>query len=366
MRILFSACPMYGHINTVLPLALAAREAGHQVAVATGSDLVPHVERRGLVAWSAGPTHREAGGGPSTDWLEYFAASAEKRAVDLVPRAAQWRPDIVVSEETELAGPVAAAVAGARHVVHGLGIMPPLRIWDAFAVAIQQLYGQWQVSLNAEVVRGATYVEICPPALRPVGERIWRYALPSRPAVGGAVAGEELPEALDTLPYSDTVHLTLGTVFHHNRDVLEIALAGLRALPVNVVVAAGPGVDPGEFGPQPAHVLIVSYVPHSLLLPRCRVVVSHGGAGVMFGALAHGTPQLIIPQGAEQFLNAEACEGAGAALSLPPDGATAEAVATAVRRLLDDASFTAAAEAVRVEIEAMPDAGTVLAAITEA
>ena len=168
------------------------------------------------------------------------------------------------------------------------------------------------------------------------------------------------------MPFADTVHLTLGTVFHGNRDVLEAALAGLHDLPVNVVVAAGPGGDPARFGPQPANVLIASYLPHALLLPRCRVVVSQGGAGVMFGALSHGAPQLIIPQGAEQFLNAEACQRAGAALVLRPEEVSATTVATAVSRLLDEASFTAAAGAVRTEIEAMPHADTVLSTLTGA
>jgi UDP:flavonoid glycosyltransferase YjiC (YdhE family) len=109
-------------------------------------------------------------------------------------------------------------------------------------------------------------------------------------------------------------------------------------------------------GPQPAHVVILPYVPHALLLPRCRLVVSQGGAGVMFGALASGLPQLVIPQGAEQFLNAEAAQAAGVALTLPPDEVTPAAVRAAVVRLLDDPAVTAAAMAVRAEIGRMPTA----------
>jgi hypothetical protein len=69
--------------------------------------------------------------------------------------------------------------------------------------------------------------------------------------------------------------------------VLETAIAGLRELPLNLVVTSGPGTDPARFGAQPSH---------TLLLPQCRLVVSHGGAGIMFSALAHGLPQLILPQ----------------------------------------------------------------------
>ena len=62
--------------------------------------------------------------------------------------------------------------------------------------------------------------------------------------------------------------------------------AGLRELPISIVVTTGPGTDPDVLGPQPDNVLVVPYVSHALLLPRCDLVVSQVGAGVMLGALA--------------------------------------------------------------------------------
>ena len=364
MRILFTACPMYGHVNTLLPLARAAQRAGHQVVVATGSDLTPHIQRAGLEAWPVGPTHRDAGGGADADWMAYFADSARTRAIDLMPRAIAWQPDLVIAEETELAGPVAAAVAGARHVVHGLGIMPPMPIWTAFSASIQGLYDRWSVTQDAHAIRTRPYLEICPPGLRGGGERIWSDARAIRPSFGEALDGATLPAEITGLPYADTVHLTLGTVFHGNRPVLETALAGLRHLPINVVVAAGPGIEPREFGPQPANVHISGYLPHALLLPTCRAVVSQGGAGVLFGSLAHGLPHLVLPQGAEQFMNAEAAAATGAALVLAPDEVNTGAVTATVTRLLREPSFSRAAEAIRDQIATMPDADAVLEALT--
>lgn len=366
LRVLFTANPMFGHVNTLLPLAAAAQRAGHDVAVATGPDLVEHVQRRGLAAWPVGPSHAEAGGSSSTtDWIGYFIAAAEKRAVDLVSRSADWRPDLVVHEETELAGPVAAAVAGARHVVHGLGLMAPVRIWDALAPTIDRLGSRWAVPDLAAAVRDAVYLDVCPPALQPGGERIWERTRPIRPVAGSPSTGERLPRLLAALPHARTVHLTLGTVFHATAGVLDTAIAGLRELPVNVVVAAGPGIDPARFGRQPAHVLIEPYLPHTLLLPQCSLVVSQGGAGIMFGALTHGLPQLVLPQGAEQFINAEACTRAGAALTLLPGEVSAATVAATANRLLAEPPFTAAAHGVALEIAFMPGADEVFAALTE-
>jgi len=362
VRILVSCYPMAGHVNTVLPVALAAQRAGHEVVVATGPDLVPHVERHGLRAWAVGPTFAEAGGVP--DAPGFFAAAAGKRAVDLVPLALGWRPDVVVHEELEFAGAVAAARTGARHVVHGLGLMPPAPLWQAVRPGIAGLGRRWDVPHLDAAVAAATFLEICPPSLRPPGERVWPDTLAVRPVAGLAVAGERLPDAVTALPHGQTVHLTLGTVFHGDGDVLEAAITGLRELPLNLVVTVGPGTDPARFGTQPRHVLVTPYLPHGLLLPRCALVISQGGAGILFGALAHGIPQLVLPQGADQFGNADACRSAGAALVLTGAEVTPGAVAGAAIRLLGDPGFTVAARRVRAEIDAMPSADAVIGAIT--
>jgi UDP:flavonoid glycosyltransferase YjiC (YdhE family) len=361
MRILFTANPMFGHVNPMLPLILAARDAGHDVVVATGPDMAAHLSRRGVPAWAAGPSHAEAGGGPGTDWLAYFADTARSRAADLVPRAADWKPDLVVSEDTELAGPVAAAVTGARHVVHGIGIMPPIHLWAVLGPALDGLLLTYGATADH---RAATYLELCPPRLRPGGEQIWPDTMPLRPVAGSPAPTEHLPAAVDALPHDRTVHLTLGTVFHGNRNVLQTAIAALSALPVNVVATVGPDVDPAGFGRQPSHVLLAPYLPHTLLLPRCAAVVSQGGAGIMFGTLAHGLPHLVLPQGGDQFMNAEAVELAGAGLALHPAEVTGAAITDRLTRLLEEPSFSTAADAVRTELTTMPDAATVLDSLT--
>lgn len=52
---------------------------------------------------------------------------------------------------------------------------------------------------------------------------------------------------------------------------------------------------------QPRHVLVIPDLPHALLLPRCAAVASQGGAGILFGALAHGVAPLLLLQGGDQF-----------------------------------------------------------------
>jgi UDP:flavonoid glycosyltransferase YjiC (YdhE family) len=380
MRILFSGCPGYGHLYPMLPLARAAARAGHDVAIATGPDLAPHLAERGYETWGVGPTFAESWDERNAalpdlrtvaperfitlDLGILFGASAVKRAVDLVPRAEAWRPDLVIHETVEFAGAVAAHRTGARHVTHGLGVALPAPMREALGAAMGEVHSRWDVPGLADAVFDAPYLDIWPPALRPHGEPAFPGAVPLRAYPGEVLPTDRLPDAFAARATADVAYLTLGTIFHTAPGVFEACLAGLRDLPLDVVVTVGRDGDPDRLGPQPPSVLVERYVPQALLLPRCRVVISHGGAGTLLGAYAHGLPQLIIPQAADQFVNATVAEAAGAAIALLPGAVTPEAVRTAVRRLLCEPGFALAARAVRAEIEAMPGADEVLAALT--
>ena len=365
MRILFSSNPMFGHVNPMLPLAVAAARASHAVVFATGADMSDHVRSHGVDAVAVGLTYAESRDQRDEAWLDYFARVAGTRAHDLVTLARVWKPDLVIREETELAGAIAAAATGSRVVVHGLGIPPPPQLWHTLLPRVVELAQRWHVPEVAQRFADTTYLDICPPTLNGREHRFWADVRPVRATATPATsAADQLPADLATLPHSATAHVTLGTVFNENLDVLQAAIAGLARLDVNVVVTTGPRSDPTQLGPLPRNVVAHRYLPHRLLLPRCSVVVSQGGAGVLFAALAHGLPQLLLPQGADQFANADAAVAAGAALSIT-DRASSDAIAQSVARLLAESSFAAAAAKIAAEIEAMPDVDQTLATLTD-
>ena len=87
------------------------------------------------------------------------------RAADFVPQASAWRPDLVVHEETELAGPVVAAVCGARHAVHGLGLIPSMKIWPPFVDAVMRVGEPWIAAMDLQhQLSLATYLRLSPHA----------------------------------------------------------------------------------------------------------------------------------------------------------------------------------------------------------
>jgi UDP:flavonoid glycosyltransferase YjiC (YdhE family) len=384
MRVLISTWPAPGHLLPMLPLARAAERAGHDVVIASGTECADEARRRGFEVWDVGPSRAEVdaafrvtvpdvGAIPPAQRMAtiiagVFGAGALRRAEQLVPAAESWRPDLVVHPFTELAGAVAAERCGARHAVHGFGPMPA-DAWRWFGARFGELCDAWDVPHLTTAILGRPFLELCPPTLQRDALAAFTHRVPLRPTSGDAVPGEALPwddATFAALPFERTVHVTLGTLFYDRVGVFRDALAGLGELEVNVVVTVGPGQDPAVLGPQPGHVLVADFVTHSLLLPRCDVIVSQGGPATILAALDHGLPHLILPQGADQFLNAPLATAAGVALALDPDDATPAAIRDAVRRLLDEPGFATTAARARAEIAAMPSADDVLARLLRA
>jgi len=364
MRILFVCNPLYGHLYSMLPLAAAAQAAGHDVVLATSTDMAPLARSAGLCTWSIGMTHTEAGGNRQASWLDYFEVSASRRIAQLTAHCVAWRPDLLVHEETELAGPVVAAALGVRSVVHGLGLMPPVRLLEWFAAAIERLAPTATANGVVDAWRRATYLQLHPPALASVEGPIWQDVVALRPMTPGRVAEPEFVRRFERLPHDRSVLVTLGTVYGGNTAALMTAVDALQDLGVNLIVAVGPEGDPALLERCGKHILAERLVPLASVLERCTVVVSQGGSGVMFGAMAHALPQLMLPQGADQFRNAEAGVRTGAALALEPPAATAAAIGDAVSRLLKEASFMSAAQRLRDQIAAMPNADDAIAVLT--
>jgi UDP:flavonoid glycosyltransferase YjiC (YdhE family) len=124
---------------------------------------------------------------------------------------------------------------------------------------------------------------------------------------------------------------------------------------VEVVCTIPSDADRAALGAPPPNARVEGFVPQAELLPRCAAVVHHGGAGTTFGSLAHGLPQVIVPQGADNFRNAALVAAAGASRTVLPGEVSEAAIRDAVRAVLDDrGGYRTAAQRVAAEIAAMP------------
>jgi MGT family glycosyltransferase len=141
---------------------------------------------------------------------------------------------------------------------------------------------------------------------------------------------------------------------NRSTEVFRAILEGLRGERLNLVVTVGRDQDPAQFGPQPEHVRVERYIPLSLLLPHCAVVVCQAGFSTTVAALGHGLPLVLIPLGADQPLVAQQAAHLNVGLVLGPGERTAGAIRAALRAVLGDPAYRRNAQRVRDAMAALP------------
>jgi UDP:flavonoid glycosyltransferase YjiC (YdhE family) len=361
MRILFTSVALPGHFFPLVPLAWTCRTLGHEVLVAVPDHFAATAVRTGLPVASSGAApdfvDLQAGRTPPRtfeDGLvahgEAFGRMAAGQLAGIRTLVRSWRPDVVVSERAEFAGPLAAAEHGTPRAEFQWGI-PSL---DEYRT------GAARVLAGALGERGLTglpsphlVLNAWPPSLRlahAAGHRGVRHVAYNGEArvPGWALAPRPRPR----------VCVTLGTLLPRlgdtaRPDALSRVLADLQRLDVELVVAVADDVA-ARWEPLPGRIRHVGMLPLAQVLPACDALIGHGGHGTTLTALAAGCPQLLLPQFDDQVDNAGAVAKAGAGLRLYPEETGPGVVAEAVRALLEDPRFGRAAESVASEIASQP------------
>ncbi|MFN2471166.1 MAG: glycosyltransferase [Gaiellaceae bacterium] len=369
IRILFTFVGGSGHFEPLVPIARAAQDAGHAVAFAAGASMATTVEAAGFTVFAAGAGR---GGTPKRsplrqldnereerDFRERFAGhAARERATRIAAVCAEWQPDVVVCDETDFGSVIAAERLGlpsATVLVIAAGSFVRAEL---VSEPLNELRTEQGLPPDPELAMLSRFLVLSPfpPSYRDPAFPPPPTAHAFRGITAASAANNLVPPWSVALHGAPTVYFTLGTVFNmESGDLLVRVLAGLRELPINLVVTVGHHIDPVELGPQPASIHIERYVPQSVVLPRCDLVVSHGGSGSVIGALAHGLPLVLIPMGADQPHNAARCAELGVARVLDAVEATPETVRAAVSTVLGDPTYRRAAERIRDEIATLPE-----------
>jgi UDP:flavonoid glycosyltransferase YjiC (YdhE family) len=372
MRLLFTTVPGSGHLHPLVPLARTLRGRGHATAFATAPRFCPAVESSGFAAFPAGRDWLGSEARPGQDALSSlrrFVDVGGEMVSDLLSVAERFRPDVIVREQAELGGWIAAALLGLPSVVHGVNVRWSHAFLRAAAGEIDHQRTRHGLPSDPELSDffGDVFLDVVPPSFQPPGLRRLPAAYPLRPPIFDRSGPEGLPAWLAKRQDRPLIYATLGTIFNRTRRVFSATLAALRDEPVELVLTLGRNVDPRELGEQPAHVHVERYVPQSLILPHCSAVITHAGFNTTMASLSHGLPLCCLPLGADQLANAARCAELGAGIScapidregrsggpIDPDRLEPDTVRAAVQHLLAEDRFRVQAARLRTEIEAMP------------
>jgi MGT family glycosyltransferase len=403
---LLAASPIHGHVGPILEVAVYLHDRGHTVTLLTGSRFRAAVEARGIRFASLFGAADFDDRDPDTYIPDRDRYRGIRRAqyeigalfIDTIPdqgRALaalvdELAPDAVLVDNAFGGALPLTRRSGARPAVAALGVTPLSQADDGLAphgmglpVAtspIQRLayramgliargilfrraqrtaalrYRELGLGLDFPFMDIAAQYDV----FFQTGPRSLDYPRPSlSPGVQyvgvipqRAKAGPD-PEWWDDLDGSKRiVHVTQGTI--DNLDFSRVVRPTLEALAtedVLVIVTAG-GRPVEALGPLPANARAASYLSYDDLLPRTDVMVTNAGFGGVQAALAAGVPLVLagVTEDKPEVTARVAWSGAG--VDLRTGTPTSEAVGHAVRRVLTEPGFRAAAARLRDEIAA--------------
>jgi UDP:flavonoid glycosyltransferase YjiC (YdhE family) len=370
MRALFTTQVGAGHWRPLAPIARALLDAGHEVAFAATPFFCAEIGGYGFQTFPVGvddwlepaPARKVAvpTSPPQADAVlrDVFLPNAAKRLPDLLALARSWRPDLIVREQTEYAGLlVAEALALPCATVQISAYRGPmtdplaLAIFDRLRAAIGLPRAPVDISEHPDLL-----LLPCPP----------RYVdlLLALPETARCVQHVDFDHdhraeqaAFDFAALAaarPTVYATLGTAYNRTPGLLAAIIEGLRHEQINLIVTVNHNQDPADFGPQPANVQIVRYLPQSMILPHCDLVVTHGGSGTVRSAIRHGVPVVVLPIAADQPGNARRCVALGLGRALGLAERTPAMIREAVRQVLATPAYRHRASALSAEVLALP------------
>ncbi|SEL06599.1 glycosyltransferase, MGT family [Stigmatella aurantiaca] len=372
MRVLFTTTPGTGHFHPLVPTARALQRAGHEVAFAAAEPFRSQVEASGFPVFPAGvsfeslaqelkshvqaPPRMEVPEGLDRVLELFVDRLARPMARALVPLCRRWRPDLLISESAEFAGPVVAERLGLPHAtiqVGGVGFSDDGGT-GLFARRLDGLRAEHGLPADPELRALYRYLHLSFMPAAYFGGSLPPNTQYLRLEVFDQSGEERLPDWMASLGDRPVIYATLGTVFnkltHHLRTIIE----ALRDEPMDLIVTVGRDMDPARLGPQPSNVYVERYIPQSLVLPRCELAILHGGYNSVMSALHVGLPVLIVPLAADQPVNAQSCERLGVGRRVNPDTLTPELLRQQVREMMRDGAYRERARRFQAETQALP------------
>ena len=370
MRVLLGAFGDPGHAFPMIALGRRLAERGHDVTLQTWARWREHVADAGMrfepaAEYQVFPTKGRA-------LKPYEAAVRAAREDAEILR--DLRPDALVHDILTLAPGLAGEMTGvpvASLIPHVFPITTPgqppyslgarlprtgigRRFWSAFDGPMSNGLRQGRDQLNESrrrlgldpvpwvhggLSRRLTMVGTLPQLEYP---RTW----PSWARVVGPLLWEPPFGEVEPPPGDDPLVLVApSTSQDPSHRLLRATVEGLADAPVRVL-ATWNRRPLGRELTVPANTRLVEWVSYSRTMPRCDVVVCHGGHGTVVRALASGCAVVVSPAGGDMGENAARLDWARLGVRVPPRFLSGATMRLAVERALADSRMRANARAV--------------------
>jgi zeaxanthin glucosyltransferase len=233
------------------------------------------------------------------------------------------------------------------------------RLLSRFAAPIHKVVNEQRKAWGLEPIRHAVDALSTIAQITQLPEAL-EFDVPGKPAIlhytGPFVDAQQRPqvpftwERLDGRPL---VYASLGTMQNGSESIFRTIAQACAALPVQLVISLGGGLEPERLGSLPGSPIVVSYAPQLELVKMAAVVITHAGLNTVLESLAEGVPLVCIPLGNDQPGVAARVAARRAGLVVPRSKLNAKRLQKALGAVLTDAVYRESAAKIRGAIRSV-------------
>lgn len=155
-------------------------------------------------------------------------------------------------------------------------------------------------------------------------------------------------------PWTETddrklVLVGFSTTYQQQENILQNIIAALGKTPYKALLTLGPAMQE-NFKNVPSNVIIRSFIPHSQVLPKVAVVITHAGHGTVIRSLAFGVPLICLPIGRDQPANAARVVYHGAGVRLNKK-TSPDKISKAIIKVVENPDYEKKAKELSIKIQ---------------
>lgn len=364
MRFLVVTNPAVGHFYPMVPFLWALRAAAHDLLVCCPSGFHTEVRDAGLPVFPSSPEFdmveamrpptakgppRQASD-PSQARVqtgEGFARLANLTFAGVIDAAKSWLPDAIVGESSAYSAGIAAESAGIPLIEFswGLPLLPEIK-----EAAIRMLH-----TSNLRIAQPWKRIGVCPPSFLLKSDEKLDYSMRYVPYNGASVFNQKILNSVRNGSSRPKILVTLGTVLPHYGDIRAMLAETVQSLldqNLEVVVAMRESDKTrlGDLSTLPRPITEASWISIGSVLGAYDAIVHHGGSGTSMTSLTFGIPQIVIPQFADQFNNANHVQLNQCGMALDAN-ATGHQIADATMQVLQNTEYGRNCKAISLNCE---------------
>ncbi len=393
---LISTLPATGHVNPFLKTVANLVSHGHNVkwhtgsevsekVKATGADFIQMVHTNDIVEKTRMAESKKGIAAINETMISLFVNPMKGQLEDYKEIIRSFPADVLIVDMcslgammfNKLGGPVWASVGinpfrTSESPTYGSGKMPP----DSYLGLLNNKIANWigeHIILNKTTKAFYNQSDLISPGIVKKDKTVFEYLLSPYLHLQGTTPSFEfpyknipkqvhfvgpmlppqqtdknlLPKWWDELKNGKSVvHVTQGTVA---TDENELILPTIKAFANENVIVIVTTNNPDKLKGLPSNIIVDRFIPHSLLLPYVKVMITNGGYNGVKEALANGVPLIVAGESEDKPEVASRVAYSGAGINLKTGNPEPNQLKQAVLEILNNPSYKEKAKMIKKE-----------------